>query len=412
MSHRRTFPAGIGIVLAAIVASFTALPALAADGWHTDAKKAIAEARKTNRIILMNFTGSDWCPPCQRLHREVYETREFIAWASDNVVLLELDFPRSKPQNDQLKQQNQELSKKYAIRGFPTAIFVDADGKELSRSVGYVPGGAANWIKNADAIVQANTVRLTPLNSLPAGIESAKAFGRSILLIVAPQADDAVAALFRNKALADLIKGRMVVVHLAGKLTAIDEKALADLRTAHQLSADATQVAAIDLQKDQPLFASASVPEPARLVKALRDALPELTYSGEWLEDFERAERIASELGRPMVLLFTGSDWSPNCIKLAQEVLATDAVKQFGADKAVLMKVDSPRKTPQGEELKKQNAAMTRRFGVSAYPTFMVISPDGKRLGQVGYVAGGAEPLIAKLQELLSKAAANAADGK
>jgi len=100
----------------------------------------------------MDFTGSDWCIWCQKLKKEVFTTPEFEAWAAKNVVLLELDYPRSTPQPEAVKKQNTELAEKYGIEGYPTVLFVDASGKVLGKS-GYKKGGPTTWTSSADELI-------------------------------------------------------------------------------------------------------------------------------------------------------------------------------------------------------------------------------------------------------------------
>jgi thioredoxin-related protein len=88
-------------------------------------------------MVLVDFTGSDWCPPCKALHKNVLSSPEFLSYAKDNLVLVEIDFPRTKPQNDALKKANKELAKKHDIDGYPTVIVFDSNGKELLKDVGY-----------------------------------------------------------------------------------------------------------------------------------------------------------------------------------------------------------------------------------------------------------------------------------
>ncbi|MGH8100874.1 MAG: thioredoxin family protein [Chthoniobacterales bacterium] len=107
--------------------------------WLTDFKKAQEQAKTTNKPLLIEFTGSDWCPPCRMLQKEVLSTREFQEYASKNLVLLEIDFPRAKPQNAELAQQNQTLAQRFGIDGFPSIILLNADGKKLGQLVGYDP---------------------------------------------------------------------------------------------------------------------------------------------------------------------------------------------------------------------------------------------------------------------------------
>jgi protein disulfide-isomerase len=117
--------------------------------WLTNYEAVRARAKKERKPILADFTGSDWCGWCIKLKKEVFDTPEFREWAKENVVLLEVDFPRGKAQSEELKRQNKELAAKFGIRGYPTVLFLDARGQVLGRS-GYMEGGPAAWIKHAD----------------------------------------------------------------------------------------------------------------------------------------------------------------------------------------------------------------------------------------------------------------------
>ena len=112
--------------------------AMAADAtWLTDLAKAQATAKQEKKLVLMDFTGSDWCPPCKQLHKNVFTSKEFADYAKDNLVLVEVDFTRSKKLPAELKAANDALAKKHQIEGFPTVIVLSAEGKELSKDVGY-----------------------------------------------------------------------------------------------------------------------------------------------------------------------------------------------------------------------------------------------------------------------------------
>lgn len=135
-----------------VAAAFAMAGAAFADepAWQTNYEAALAKAKASAKPVFVEFTGSDWCPPCQMLSREILEQKAFKEYAAKNLVLLELDYPMNKEQSEDLKKQNQELSEKYAIQGFPTVIFLDAEGKELGRHVGYLPGGPdamISWIE-------------------------------------------------------------------------------------------------------------------------------------------------------------------------------------------------------------------------------------------------------------------------
>ena len=89
-------------------------------GWLVDIDQAYALSQKTGKPIMANFTGSDWCGWCKRLTASVFSKPEFKKWADENVVLLELDFPRRKKIPDEIRQQNQSLQQAFKVRGYPT----------------------------------------------------------------------------------------------------------------------------------------------------------------------------------------------------------------------------------------------------------------------------------------------------
>jgi thioredoxin-related protein len=115
-------------------------------GWLTDYKQAQQQAKANNKFVLLDFTGSDWCGWCKKFDREVLLKPEFKDFARDNLVVVELDFPRGKPQTPELKKQNRELAEQYEIVGFPTIVVLSADGQKLWRYDGYFPDGPAAFI--------------------------------------------------------------------------------------------------------------------------------------------------------------------------------------------------------------------------------------------------------------------------
>jgi len=128
--------------------------------WENNVNKAIEVSKKTKKPMLLFFTGSDWCGWCIRLQKEVLRTPEFAAWAQKNVVLVELDYPRSKPQTNEIKQQNGQLQQIFGIQGYPTVHFAtvtESKGKINFQSLGntgYVAGGPSAWLAVADGILK------------------------------------------------------------------------------------------------------------------------------------------------------------------------------------------------------------------------------------------------------------------
>ena len=123
----------------------------AAPTWVTDLPAAQVQAKKENKLVLINFTGSDWCGWCKRLQKEVFSTKEFEQYAKDNVLLVEIDFPDKKPQSQQLKATNEALQAKFKAEGYPTIVVLNKEGKEVWRQGGYLPGGPAVWIEKLNA---------------------------------------------------------------------------------------------------------------------------------------------------------------------------------------------------------------------------------------------------------------------
>jgi len=134
------------------------------DGWLTSYSQAVKLSKKTGKPILADFTGSDWCGWCIRLHHEVFDTPVFKKWAAKSVVLLELDYPHQTPQPVELKKQNQELYQKflYTVKGFPTVLFLNADGTPFGQ-YGYDRGGPTHWTEYADRLVKPKVTAQRPL---------------------------------------------------------------------------------------------------------------------------------------------------------------------------------------------------------------------------------------------------------
>ncbi len=110
--------------------------------WLTDLDAAKAKGVKENKPVLVDFTGSDWCPPCVQLHKVVFQSAEFAAVAS-KYVLVELDYPRNKPQSAEVKAKNREWQQKYAVNSFPTILLLDAKSGEVFGRVGGFGGQTA-----------------------------------------------------------------------------------------------------------------------------------------------------------------------------------------------------------------------------------------------------------------------------
>ncbi len=120
--------------------------------WQADYKKAQAEAKTSNKLLLLNFTGSDWCGYCIMLDREILSQPQFRDYAKKNLVLLEIDFPRRKLQTGETRRQNQELAAHYQIEAFPTILVLNGEGKPVWRFEGYFPDGPEAFIAQLEKL--------------------------------------------------------------------------------------------------------------------------------------------------------------------------------------------------------------------------------------------------------------------
>jgi thioredoxin-related protein len=121
--------------------------------WLTNFDIAKERARQENKYILLNFSGSDWCAPCIKMKKEVFENETFLSKAETQMVLVRADFPRSKKNQlspEQIKH-NEALAEKYNPEGkFPFTLLLDANGSVIKEWEGYVFGSQEKFIAELD----------------------------------------------------------------------------------------------------------------------------------------------------------------------------------------------------------------------------------------------------------------------
>ena len=111
--------------------------------WLTDLPKAQAQAKAENKLVFLDFTGSDWCVWCKKLHAEVFSTPEFQDYARKNLVLVTVDFPHETKLSAEQTKANKALGEKYGIKGYPTLIVLNGDGKKVGE-LSYADGMTAD----------------------------------------------------------------------------------------------------------------------------------------------------------------------------------------------------------------------------------------------------------------------------
>jgi protein disulfide-isomerase len=120
--------------------------------WSTDYKKAQEEAKANHKLVLLEFTGSDWCGFCFQLDRAILSQPQFKDYANKNLILVEIDFPRRKAQSIETRKQNAELAERYQVDGFPTLVVLNSEGKAVWRYDGLYMSGLAAFLAELDKV--------------------------------------------------------------------------------------------------------------------------------------------------------------------------------------------------------------------------------------------------------------------
>lgn len=159
--------------------------AQAAVSWVNDFEAAKKKAVVEKKDMLLFFSGSDWCHWCQKLDQEVFSQEKFAREAEKDFILVNIDFPRKKELAKSIKEQNQQLQKKYGIRGFPTVILTDATGIPYART-GYQQGGVDAYLVHLDNFhdLEAKKLGLLAEADKKSGLERAKLLDQALALMM------------------------------------------------------------------------------------------------------------------------------------------------------------------------------------------------------------------------------------
>jgi thioredoxin-related protein len=145
---RTRFACAVGVF--ALLAFATS--ALANPGWSENFAEASARAKAEKKLLLVNFTGSDWCPACVQIDKDVYLRPEFREYAKKSLVLFEADFPMNLPQSPEVKAQNEQLRLELGVNGYPTLVVLNPEGRKVAQLLGYQPGGPTAFIADLEQI--------------------------------------------------------------------------------------------------------------------------------------------------------------------------------------------------------------------------------------------------------------------
>ena len=208
--------------------------------WFTELQQAQEQAKAEGKSVLLFFHGSDWCPTCAEMQRQVFEAPDFARYARRMLVLVDVDFPQKQKQDGKLQQANLALKAKFNLspvpdEGFPTLVLLDDTGRTIFQETGYNGGGPAEVLPKlqrhtgiGDSVTNAAGFKNLSVNEF-AGMAADK---QNVILDVRTPGEfaaghipgavnlDVNAADFESKAAA-LDKGRTYLVHCASGVRSV-----------------------------------------------------------------------------------------------------------------------------------------------------------------------------------------------
>lgn len=172
------------------------------DNWLADADKAVAKARQEKKDLLLLYTGSDWCRPCQKLEEEVFSGEGFYDEVAQNFVLVKFDFPKEREQSERIKKQNARWSERFGVSSYPTVILLD-DQLLPYGIAGYEPGGVENYLGKLAELQEAKNQRDENLAAAEkaTGAERAKLLDRAMSGM-----DEQIVEVYYEKIVAEIVK--------------------------------------------------------------------------------------------------------------------------------------------------------------------------------------------------------------
>lgn len=244
-------------------------------GFTEDAPKAIQQAQTDKKDVIFLFTGSDWCPPCKKLEKEVLSEKEFLAEISKQYVLIKLDFPKNSPQDPELAKQNAAYSQKYGVDSFPTLVLADFKLVPFAFA-GYEEGGYLNYL---DLLQNARKLRVNRDAKLAAA-EAETGEARARLL------DEAMSEMRQE------IIG-VYYPEIIEEIVALDKDNALGLRKKWNGAADAEMRKVIMTD----LLMISRVEKPARAIQFIEEVVSQFDFSSsELLEIFQWKLNLARQL--------------------------------------------------------------------------------------------------------------------
>ena len=397
--------------------------------WYPTYAQACAEARKTDKLILAYFCGSDWDEWTKKLDKQVLKTDMFRDWAEKNVVLLKFDLLKFSGSSS-ARETIEKYKIKYNITKVPTLLFLDSDGFLIDRC-GYEKaslreeedkGKPVTWIKYCDEVIKNRPPRATILEhkTFDDAVKYSKKHFTPVVMMIGnsdlPMFMQLKADLLKNQPFVAFVNQNFAFCQIKWPMeTDVSPEAVKfrQFATDNKISpGPKLQLVIYDFFVQAPKsnilaripVTTAYIQDVDPLIEKLDQNVANPDYSGTWLEDWKQATFISNRLKRPLMVYFT-QDTSEYCKNFDKEVFLTDEFKKFAKKSVVLMKVDFPKDpanvAKQAADVKEQNKSLADQYAIRGYPRVIVINFLGQRIAESGYMKGGVEPFVAQIEGVL-----------
>ncbi|HEY2585857.1 MAG TPA: thioredoxin family protein [Tepidisphaeraceae bacterium] len=422
--------AGVMLLPAGLSRAATAQPPQAVHGsdpvktfkWITSFPLAESEARKSNKLIMAYFSGSDWEDWTQKLDREVFGTPMFKAWASENVIPMQIDFPRGRRLAGSMKAQNERLKNDYTVSKVPTIVFLDPSGAPIQRASyddlklrdAEPKGQPKAAIEFLNSVIK-NRPADEVLKSQP-DFTSARLFAKknyAVMLMAVTQGNASYwiqqrDALFKDQQFVRFINHNVIFLNMQWPEDTDTSPAAQDFRSfvaEYKIAPAPFQFIVWDvpLKKIKAKFKSFSLQHVDQLIKNIQYMLPRVDYTGNWLTDYNLARTISAQTDRYVFMAFTAMDSGEWSKKMDDELFKSQPFIDYAHKRFVLLRIDHPTAATQPAQLAAQNRMLDEAFNIKGYPYVIVLNPKGEKLAESKYLKGGADYFMSKLKPIVEQ---------
>jgi len=389
--------------------------------WLNNYDQALSLAHKENRVILAYFSGSDWDPWCQKLDTEVLGTEMFRDWAEQNVIPLQIDFPRGRRLASSVHAQNEKLKTHLSVSKVPTFIFLDPYGQPFARG-GYddlklreqehkgEPRGAIEYLTGVLKL-RPKDVKLARQPDFATAYKYAHDHYQTLVLLITHGAPERVIQdkneLLENQRLIKFLNRSVVFADFAWPVEGDVSPAAEVFRgfaTRHKLTPSPIQLLIWE-RPDNVLsrMTLLDVNHVDELIAHIQKFLPHIDYTSGWLTDFDRAQTIAAQQGRYIFMAFTSMDTGEWSKKMDDEIFKSEEFKAYARKNLVLLGADYPTASTQPAVLAQQNKTLAEMYNVRGYPTVIVLNPLTQRVVDARYMKGGPAVFLSELDTVIQK---------